>query len=358
MPTKKRPRRTNRFRILESLWHSPNRSRADLARELHLDRSTVGLLVDQMIEAGMLYEYGEDGSGPRGGRPPILLGIVPKVAYSIGVELTYPMIRLVAVDMCGTCVGGEEIAVESYGPQAIDTLAVGAARFRAALDPQFQENGIGLVTIGVGVSGQVDAARQSIEISDALHVRKLLNIAEPLKTVLQVPVTLLNDAQAAVLRESGLRGTKNLILIIIEFRPGDTEEDIGIGAGLVMRNQLCYGKPITHLLRPHFKTLSNDPHHAIEELGKSLALIANFTGIDEIVLGGDIDGILDPLSQSVRRYSRIAADEPGHQVRVSRITDGMRAVAFGAAYSSMRFLLAEHSFPLFRSNERGFAIFS
>lgn len=348
-----RPRRTNRFRILESLWHTRNRSRADLARELHLDRSTVGLLVDQMIDAGMLYEYGADEPGPRGGRPPILLGIAPRVAYSIGVELTYPKIRLVAVDMCGTYIGGDEIAVENYGPQAIDTLAVEVARFRTTLDPPFRENGIGLVSLGVGVSGQVDAAKQSIEISDALHVRTLLNIVEPLTTVLQVPVTLLNDAQAAVLRESGVRGAKNLLLIFIEFRPGGTEEDIGIGAGLVMRNELCYGKPITHLLRPHFRTLVDDPVTAVEELGKSLALVANITGIDEIVLGGDIDGILVPLSQSVERYSRIDADKTSHEVRVSRITDGIQAVAFGAAYSSMKFLLAEHKFPLVRTIEKG-----
>lgn len=353
MPTKKRPRRTNRFRILESLWHTPNRSRADLARELHLDRSTVGLLVDQMIETGMLYEYGEDEPGPRGGRPPILLGIAPRVAYSIGVELTYPKIRLVAVDMCGSYIGGEEIAVESYGPQAIDTLAVEAARFRTALDPPFRENGIGLVSLGVGVSGQVDAAKRSIEISDALHVRTLLNIVEPLKTVLRVPVTLLNDAHAAVLRESGLRGAKNLLLIIIEFRPGGTEEDIGIGAGLVMRNELCYGKPITHLLRPHFHTLADDPRHGIEELGKSLALVANITGIDEIVLGGDIDGILEPLTHSVERYSKIDAGEASHTVRVSQITDGIQAVAFGAAYSSIKFLLADHKFPLVRTTDEG-----
>ena len=353
MPTKNRPRRTNLFRILESLWHRSGRSRADLARELHLDRSTVGALVDQMIAAGILYQYGEENSGPRGGRPPILLGIEPNVAYSIGVELTYPTIRLVAVDMCGSYIGGEEIAVEHYGPTAIDTLAVETARLRASLDTRYREHGIGLVTLGVGVSGQVDETNRSIEISHALHVRDPLNIAEPLETVLQVPVSLLNDAQAAVLRESGLRGTGNLLLIIVEFRPGGSDEDIGIGAGLVMRNELCHGKAITHLLRPYFKMLPKDPERSIDELGRSLALVANITGIDEIVLGGDLDGILEPLSERIRRFSRIATDESGSGVRVSSISDGLQAVAFGAAYSSMRFLLADRSFPLFRAIEAG-----
>ena len=44
MPVKNRLRRDNLIRILESLWLHPHRSRADLARELRLDRSTVGVM--------------------------------------------------------------------------------------------------------------------------------------------------------------------------------------------------------------------------------------------------------------------------------------------------------------------------
>ncbi len=342
MPTNNRLRRTNLLRILESLWHIPNPSRADLARELHLDRSTIGLLVDQMIDRGILRQHAEESSGPRGGRPPILLTISPGVAYSLGVELTYPNIRLAAVDLCGSLIGSREIPIQDYGPQAIENLAAETARYRATLDASFKEGGLGLVTLGVGVSGQIADDGRSILISHALHISEPLNVADPLERALQVPVTLLNDAQAGVMREAGLRDKEDLLLIIIEFRPGNAEEDIGIGAGLVMGNKLCHGRAITHLLRSNLNALPSDPALGVEGLGKSLALVANITGIDEIVLGGEVEDILIPLGEIVDRYSKVGRNREETIIRVSHINGGSEAVALGAAYSAMKLLLASH----------------
>ena len=348
MSTKNRLRRTNLLRILESLWNHPNRSRADLARELHLDRSTVGLLVDQMVAAGIIYHHSDVSSGPKGGRPPVLLGISPGMAYSIGVELTYPNLRLAAVDLCGTYISGRDIPIQSYGPRTITRLADEVADFRESLEVRFKKKGPGLVTLGVGVSGQVDATGKSILISHALQIRTTLSVTEPLETALQVPVTLLNDAQAGVLREAGLRGKKELLLIIIEDRPGNTEEDIGIGAGLVIQNRLCKGKAITHLLRPNVHAWPDSSSETSLDLGKSLALVANITGIDEIVLGGDIDGIIDDVRESVGRHSNVDGNEPDESVLVSLIDGGTQAIALGAAYAAMKFLFVNRAFPISR----------
>ena len=270
MPVKNRLRRDNLIRILESLWLHPNRSRADLARELRLDRSTVGVLIDRMIELGILEQHADDFTGPKGGRPPVLLRIVSGYAYSIGVELTYPHIRLNAVDLCGKFLGSRDIPIKAYGPQSIDTLAVETARFRTSLDSSFT-GGPGLVTIGIGVSGVVDNLKKEIVLSDALHISNPLSIAEPLETVLKVPITLLNDAQASVLGEAGLRRKQELLLIQVEFRSEESMEDIGIGVGLVIRNQLIHGRSISHLLKPGNYNISESRDQFIEDLGYSLA---------------------------------------------------------------------------------------
>jgi predicted NBD/HSP70 family sugar kinase len=344
MPVKNRLRRDNLLRILESLWLYPNRSRADLARELRLDRSTVGVIIDKMIELGILNQHADDYSGPKGGRPPILLSIVSGFAYCIGVELTYPHIRLNAVDLSGKFLGSRDIPIKTYGPQSINTLAVETARFRASLDSSFI-GGPGLVTIGIGVSGVVDDLKKEIILSDALHISTPLSIANPLETVLKVPISLLNDAQASVLREAGLRRKQELLLIQVEFRSVGSMKDIGIGVGLVIRNQLIQGRSIRHLLGPEKSKKSESKEQFIEKLGHSLALVANVTGTDEIVLGGG-EEILELLEQSLLHHSTREGISLNDTLSVSRAAGGSDAVASGAAYAALKFLFASLSFPL------------
>jgi len=344
VPVKNRLRRDNLIRILESLWLHPHRSRADLARELRLDRSTVGVIIDKMIELNILEQHADDFTGPKGGRPPVHLNIVSGYAYSIGVELTYPHIRLNAIDLCGKFLGSRDIPIKAYGPQSIDTLAVEVARFRGILDNSFK-TGPGLVTIGIGVSGVVDDIKKEIILSDALHITNPLSVAEPLETVLKVPITLLNDAQASVLREAGLRRKQELLLIQVEFRSDESLEDLGIGVGLVIGNQLIHGRSIRHLLGPESNKETENRERFIEELGHSLALIANVTGTDEIVLGGG-EEILESLEQSIVGHTTRKGLELQDAVSVSRAAGGSDAVASGAAYAALKFLFSTLSFPL------------
>jgi len=343
--TKNRLRRDNLIRIIESLWRQPDQSRADLARELRLDRSTVGMLIDSMVEFGVLEQHSGDSTGPRGGRPPVLLRILPGYAYSIGVELTYPRIRLNAVDLSGKFLGQRDIPIEVYGPRAIDTLAVETARFRRSLDESFPA-GPGLVALGVGVSGVVDDEKKEIVLSDALQISRPLSVAEPLEAVLDVPITLLNDAQASVLWEAGLRRKQDLLLAQVEFRPGNTKEDIGVGIGLVVRNQLIQGRAITHLLRPHGSLSSESRENFIEELGRSLALIANVMGSDEVVLGGDVEEILENLSRSINSHTVRKGLDRETPVSVSRAAGGGSGVASGAASAALKNLFVSLSFPV------------
>ena len=59
----------------------------------------------------------------------------------------------------------------------------------------------------------------------------------------------MNDAQATALGEAE-RTDGNILLAIVECRPGDTADDIGVGVGLVIEGKLVQGHSISHLLRP------------------------------------------------------------------------------------------------------------
>lgn len=345
MGRKKNNRLNNYIRVIESLWFIPNSSRADIARMLNLDRSTVGSLVDKMLEMDIVEQKSDESNRTRNGRPPILLHLLPRYAYSIGVDLTYPHIRLNAVDLCGDMIKEQSIPIRAFGSEIIDSLAVELARFKREIDRDYV-HGPGLVSVGIGVSGGVDEIKKEIVISNALHIDKATAITEPLKTVLNVPITLLNDAQACVLQEAGLRNRENLLLVQIESHAVDSEGDMGIGVGLVVNNRLIQGRPTTHLLKRVCLKYKEDNKQILDELGHSLALVANITNIGDIVLSGDVDEILKPLHRSISGYATRGGSEEDSPISISRAEKGINAVASGAAYSSLKFLLSSSQFPI------------
>ena len=345
MATSNRLRRDNVIRILEALWHRSNRSRADLARNLRLDRSTVGIIADRLLASGLIREEPYRKTGSKGGRPPVQLRIAPGTAYTIGVELTVPQIRLVAIDLAGEQLEAVDLPIDSYGPDAVNAPATAIAELRARIDADHSSL-LGLVAVGIGVSGLVSRDAASIELSYALHVYAPLSLKEPLTAVLDVPVVLLNDAQATALGEAERWGT-NLLLALVEFRPTDATDDVGVGIGLVLDDTLIPGYAISHLLRPQGGSTA-DAGRFIDHLGRSLALVANTIGVDDVVLGGDVEraGIYHGLKRSIIDHCTRFGVDTFRTITVRPVSGGSNAIARGAAGAAFRHLFRTRNFPL------------
>ena len=346
MPFSNRLKRDNAIRVMEALWQQPERSRAELARALRLDRSTVGNLVDWMLGANYLQETTQGSTSPKGGRPPMNLRIRSGHAYAIGVEFTSPTIRLLATDLSGDILNERTFLSNLFGLAAIHELAVEMAQFRNEVDASYTGT-LGLVTAGVAVSGVVNEKRQEIELSNALRIYEAVSAAEPLRSALNVPTILFNDAQACVMGEAYRRGKQDLLLALIEYHPGCTARDISIGIGLVLRGNLIDGRSIRHLLVSWKENDKVDHKQFIEDLGRYLALAANITGTNEIVLAGDIHHITDELNSAIRNH--IVSPSTGSSsglLKISRIIDSQRAVAAGAIYSAVNRLFSSRAFPL------------
>ena len=347
MAVNNRLRLDNVIRILEVLWHRPEKSRADLARDLRLDRSTVGIIADRLLDIGLIREEQFRKTGPRGGRPPLHLTITPGTAYTIGVELTVPHIRLVAVDLAGDRLGEIDLPIDSYGPDAVNALAVEIAHLKRRIEEKHPFH-LGLAAAGIGVSGVVNQDAMSIELSYALHIYSPLSLKTPLQAVMDVPILLLNDAQATALGEAeGARG--DLLLAIVEFRPGDSADDIGVGVGLVIDGKLVQGRSISHLLRPRQGGGDcTDKHRFIDNLGRSLALLANTMGVDNVILGGDAAdaGMYDDLKTSIVDCCTRFGEDRFRNIDVRPVSRGSSAVAFGAASAAFRHVFLTRSFPI------------
>ncbi|OCX58195.1 hypothetical protein BFP70_19265 [Thioclava sp. SK-1] len=98
-------RHMNETRALETLLHNGEMSRADLARELNLTRSTASSIVTSLIENGHVHEITTDSSDAervqKTGRPGIRLSLNADRALFLGADIAARRLRLCAVDLLG-----------------------------------------------------------------------------------------------------------------------------------------------------------------------------------------------------------------------------------------------------------------
>ena len=97
-------------RTLLNILRRRSTSRADLAEQLHLTRSCITFLVDDLMERGLLRETVTKGTGV--GRPPVMLEIVPEARVVGGVNIRRSSTSVGFVNLAGETLIEEEISNE------------------------------------------------------------------------------------------------------------------------------------------------------------------------------------------------------------------------------------------------------
>lgn len=229
-------KRINRSVLLRLLRARPGLSRARLAAESGLTKSTVSLLVRELLDDGWLDETGPpvaDGLG----RPSTPLSIHVGVRALVGVEIAIEVVRVVCVSLRGEVLYSESQPLADHAPPVV---CAQVARMVAAAHAHLLAAGLRLSGIGVGVPGAVDDATGTVRFAPNLGWRQLsllprLTEALAREGVSGVTVQLQNDADAAALGE-------------FEFSDGEGEDplifvscDVGVGAGIVLNDRLFIG---------------------------------------------------------------------------------------------------------------------
>ena len=91
-------RKINRLKVLAALRHE-NMSKADLSRELGINKVSIGEIIDRMLEEGLIEEAGKT-SAPSG-RPATLLGIRPSSGRSLAIEIRSKAVSVSVSDAKG-----------------------------------------------------------------------------------------------------------------------------------------------------------------------------------------------------------------------------------------------------------------
>ncbi|MDM0115803.1 ROK family transcriptional regulator [Variovorax sp. J22R133] len=229
-------KRINRSVLLRLLRAQPGLSRARLATESGLTKSTVSGLVRELIDDRWLTEAGAtvaDGLG----RPSTPLSINDHVRALIGVEIGVETMRVVCVSLLGAVLRADARPLDSKSPLA---ACQQAASMCAQAWAHMNERGLELTGIGVGVPGAVDDATGIVLFAPNLGWRGLDLLPDLIEAFAaaglpRVPVQLQNEADVAALGE-------------YEFCEGEGEDplifvdcDVGVGAGIVLNDRLFTG---------------------------------------------------------------------------------------------------------------------
>lgn len=202
-------------------------SRAELARNSGLQRSTVSEIVKQLISQRWVTE-GAIGHLPRGRRPQFLQ-INEGRAGIVGIDIRPVQTLIALANLSGQFLAQEQMSTSNDPVKFVDELA---ARLKAFVKSHSE---VEIEGIGVSMPGLVDRISQRLIYAPNLGWRDL-DVKTPLERATGLPAEIENAANACALAEIwfGHRtdGARDLVAVTVSE---------GIGTGLIARGQLING---------------------------------------------------------------------------------------------------------------------
>jgi predicted NBD/HSP70 family sugar kinase len=216
----------NRSNVLDTVRTNQPLSRADLARQTGLQRSTVSLIVDELISERWVAE-GDLGQLPRGRRPRLLYLNTDRAGI-IGINIM-PRVTTIALADLNARFRAQETIPTPRDPSTFLEVVNSYVRRLIRQHPNMAFEGI-----GVSVPGRVDYLAQKLVFAANLGWHQV-DLKEPLESATGVPVQIENAANACALAEvwSGPHeGVSDLTAVTVSE---------GIGTGIVANGHLVRG---------------------------------------------------------------------------------------------------------------------
>ena len=224
-------RRVNRSLVLRQIYFAAPISRAAISRSSGLSPATVTLVVNDLIEKGIVMESGSEES--EGGRPRRLTTLNPEYGYFIGVDCGETHIQVELFDLTLRAHAAQTLAMSpgtTTPQQVVDRIAEASETLLAGSGiPRAR-----ILSVGVSMPGLVDPAT-GVSIFAPNWGWHNIRLAALLEAQLALPVYLDNGAKAAALAEmwfgAGRRIDSLAVLLI----------GTGVGAGIIANGSLYRG---------------------------------------------------------------------------------------------------------------------
>lgn len=370
--------------VLTSLHHDGARSRSNLAVATGLNRSTVTILVNELIELGLAVEPTrppDEGVRKAVGRPSVDVEVSDRV-FAIAVVPEVDAIRVGVVSLGGRV--RRVIHYDTGGAQTMrETVSIASVIIQGIMS-MLPEDSV-VVGVGVAVPGLTNDEDGSVSLAPQLGWRSEPLAAE-LAAATGLPVRAANDAHLGLLAETNFGGSSHVGSAIylngganrigggimsgghpvkgssgyagelghFRIRSGGERDSAGLQGTLeseVNRDALVESLGLD---RRDFHRLDEvlaerrSPHaqaeidRQIEALGTALGTMVTIFNPDLILLGGFLGSLLD--AEPVRLRNVIARETLAPQlsaVRIQRTTLGSEILVIGAAELAFQPLLAD-----------------
>ncbi|MFF0227378.1 ROK family protein [Streptomyces sp. NPDC004629] len=212
------------------LSHGPL-TRLEVARRTGLSPAAVTKAVRPLIEAGYLVEDSAEEGRAALGRPANPLRVDGGRALFTGLKVTGDEIIGVLVDLCCRIRTARRVPLNGRAPEEV--LAAAADLVQELLI-EADGYGVGVLGLGIAVSGDVDRAEGTVRYSPFLEWRDV-PLAELAGTTCGLPVTVDNDVRALTVAEQWFGdgvGLSDFAVVTV---------GAGIGCGLVVHGQVVAG---------------------------------------------------------------------------------------------------------------------
>ncbi|MER3427763.1 MAG: hypothetical protein C4334_06640 [Pyrinomonas sp.] len=218
----------NRQIVLNYIRDREPISRADIARETALQRSTVSTIVEELKAEGLIEEIGTGKS--TGGRRPTLLRLRAAGAMAIGVDVTPSHTTVATSDLAGRILEREQLNPIQDRNEFIKQVVAVVRRMAA-------RNSSAISGVGISLPGLVDP-----DVGRAIYIPHFnwrdWPITAEVSAATGLQVVIDNDANAAALAElwfgrPEVSDARDFILVFV----GD-----GVGTGIVFDGQIYRGE--------------------------------------------------------------------------------------------------------------------
>lgn len=216
----------NRKLILEIIRTEQPISRASISRKIGSSRSTVSIIVDELLKKKLIMEKGKGQSGQEGGRRAIQLVFNPKSAFGIGVDIGGTKTLMIMTELDGKVVYKKKVNTVKEPEKLIHLIEDFIKTSPATPDK--------IATMGIGIPAVIDSQKGFIIDSPNLGWKNI-DFIELLKKTFTFPIFLNNDVNCAIFGEQWLGAGKeanDLVFIAI---------GTGVGSAILSNGKLIEG---------------------------------------------------------------------------------------------------------------------
>ncbi|HEY9388823.1 MAG TPA: ROK family transcriptional regulator [Mycobacteriales bacterium] len=224
----------NARRLLDTLRRHGRATRADLVEATGMSRATVSVALARLTREGLVIEVAESaGTGPSGGRPPLVVRLGPRAGLAVGVDVGRRHLRVAVADL------GHEVLAEDArelcGEVGAETVLDLAAELVCSALSRLGHSVADVVGVGMGIPAPVAQGTGRVVAPTILPEWAHLCAGAELADRLGRPVVTDNDANLGALAEhmwGAGRGHDTIAYI---------KAATGIGGGIVVAGRLFRG---------------------------------------------------------------------------------------------------------------------